>query len=65
MTKHQEKKIAVAKTSVERSLLNITRKDKIRNGEIRRTSVRDTNDKANIMKCHTVRRTAYSQNAKP
>ena len=35
-TKHQKKKIAVAQRSMERSLLNMTRKGRIRNEEIRR-----------------------------
>ena len=35
LTKHPEKKLAVAQRSKERSLLNITRRDKIRNEIIR------------------------------
>ena len=31
LTKHQEKKLAVAQRSMERLLLNITKKDKIQN----------------------------------
>ena len=35
LTKHQEKKLAVAQRSMERSLLNITKRDKIQNEVIR------------------------------
>ena len=50
-TKHQEKKLAVAQRSMERSLLNITRRDRIRNEDVRkRSGVRDIIEKANIMK---------------
>ena len=42
LTKHQEKKLAVAQRSIERLLLNITKKDKIRNEIIRsKTEVKD------------------------
>ena len=35
LTKHQERKLAVAQQSMERLLLNITKRDKIRNEIIR------------------------------
>ena len=42
LTKHQEKKIAVAQGSMERLLLNITKRDKIRKEIIRpKTGVKD------------------------
>ena len=42
LTKHQMKKLAVAQRSMERSLLGVTRKDKIRNEIIReRTKIKD------------------------
>ena len=42
LTKHQEKKLAVAQHSMERLLLNITKRDKIRNEIIRcKTGVKD------------------------
>ena len=42
LTKHQEKKLAVAQRSMERLLLNITKRDKIRNEIIRcKTGVKD------------------------
>ena len=42
LTKHQEKKLAVAKRSMERLLLNITKRDHIRNEIIRpRAGVKD------------------------
>ena len=50
-TKHQERKLAVAQRSMERSLLNITRRDKIRNEIIRsKTGVIDIIEKVKCMK---------------
>ena len=46
VTKHQEKKFAVAQRSIGRLLLNITKKDKIRNEIIRcKTGVKDIIDR--------------------
>ena len=51
LTKRQKNKLAVAQRSMERSLLNITRRDKWRNEEIRsRTKVTDILEKAEKMK---------------
>ena len=51
LTKHLERKLAVAQRSMERSLLNITRRDKIRNGIIRsKTGVIDIIEKVKCMK---------------
>ena len=36
LTKRQENKLAVAKRSMERSILNVTKRDKIRNEVIKR-----------------------------
>ena len=51
LTKHLERKLAVAQRSMERSLLNITRRDKIRNEIIRsKTGVIDIIEKVKCMK---------------
>ena len=51
LTKKQEEKLAVAQRSMERSILNITRKDHIRNEEVRqRTGATDILGKINTMK---------------
>jgi hypothetical protein len=51
LTKHQREKLSVAQRSMERSMLNITRKDKIRNEEIRsKTKVEDVINKATTAK---------------
>ena len=51
LTKHLERKLAVAQRSMERSLLNITRRDKIRNEIIRsETGVTDIIEKVKCMK---------------
>ena len=51
LTKHPERKLAVAQRSMERSLLNITRRDKIRNEIIRsKTGVIDIIEKVKCMK---------------
>ena len=50
-TKLQERKVAVAQRSMERSLLNITKRDKIRNEVIRsKTKVVDIIDKVQCMR---------------
>ena len=50
LTKHQEKKLAVAQRSIERSLLNITKRDKIRNEIIRsKTGVKDIIERVQCM----------------
>ena len=47
VTKHQKEKLAVAQRSMERAMLGITRRDKIRNEDVRaRTKVKDINEKA-------------------
>ena len=46
LSKHQEKKLSVAQRSMERSLLNITKRDKIRTDVIRsKTGVKDVRDR--------------------
>ena len=51
LTKHQEKKLAVAQRSMERWLLNITKRDKIRNEVIRyKTGVKDITERVQCMR---------------
>ena len=51
LTKHQEKKLAVAQRSMERLLLNITKRDKIRNEIMRsKTEVKDIIDRVWCMR---------------
>ena len=51
LTKHQEKKLAVAQRSMERLLLNITKRDKIRNEIIRcKTGVKDIIERVRCMR---------------
>ena len=51
LTKHQEKKLAVAQQSMERLLLIITKRDKIRNEIIRsKTSVKDIIERVRCMR---------------
>ena len=51
LTKYQRVKLAVTQKSMERSMLNITLKDKIRNEVIRsKTKVKDVTDKVYRMK---------------
>ena len=51
LTKHQEKKLAVAQRSMERLLLNITKRDKIRNDIIRcKTGVKDIIERVRCMR---------------
>ena len=51
LTKHQEKKLAVAQRSMERLLLNITKRDKIRNEIIRyKTGVNDIIERVRCMR---------------
>ena len=51
ITKNQEKKLVTAQRSMERSVLNITRRDKIRNKIIReKTKVKDIMEKVNSMR---------------
>ena len=57
--KHQEKKLAVPQRSMQRSLLNITKRDKIRNEIRSKIGVKDIIERVQSMR--TVGRT-YSQN---
>ena len=51
LKKHQEKKLAVAQRSMERLLLNITKRDKIRNEIIRcKTGVKDIIERVRCMR---------------
>ena len=51
LKKHQERKLAVAQRNMERSLLSITKRDMIRNEEIRcKTGVTDIIEKVQCMK---------------
>ena len=51
LTKHQEKKLAVAQRSIERSFLNITKRDKIQNEVIRsKTWVKDIAERVRCMR---------------
>ena len=51
LTKHQKQKLAVAQRSMERAMLNITRKDKIKNEVIRsKTKVIDLLEKVEFTK---------------
>ena len=56
LTKHQKHKLAVAQRSMERAMINITRKDKIRNEVTRsRTKVKDIISRAEQTKGHVAR----------
>ena len=58
LTKHQEKKLAVAQRSMERLLLNITKRDKIRNEIIRcKTGEKDIIERESAGHERTVGRT--------
>ena len=51
LTKHQEKKLTVAQRSMDRLLLNITKRDKIRNEIIRcKTGVKDIIERVRCMR---------------
>ena len=50
LTKHQEKKLAVAQRSMETLLLNITKRDKIRNEIICKTGVKDIIERVRYMR---------------
>ena len=51
LTKHQERKLVVPQRNMERLLLNITKRDKIRNEVIRsKTVVTDITEKVKCMK---------------
>ena len=58
LTKHQQKKLSVAQKSMERLLLNITKRDKIRNEIIRcKTEVKDIKERDSAVHERTVGRT--------
>ena len=50
LTKYQEKKPAVVQQSMERSLLNVTKRDKIRNEIRSKTGVKDIKERVQCMK---------------
>ena len=65
LMKHQKEKLAVAQRSMERSMLNITWKDKIRNEVVRsKTQVKDIIEKVQNMKCQWAGHLARMNNNK-